>query len=35
MKEIQKLLKPKVTEFKNNFPDSNPEIFNISYDLWT
>ncbi|MGZ9675626.1 hypothetical protein [Flavobacterium sp. GNP001] len=35
MKDIQKLLKPKVTEFKNKFPASNPEIFNISYDLWT
>lgn len=35
MKDIQKLFKPKVTEFQNEIPDANPEIYNITYDLWT
>ncbi|MBC5833932.1 hypothetical protein L1S34_14455 [Flavobacterium sp. K77] len=35
MKDIQKLLKPIVTEFQTEIPDANPEIYNVTYDLWT
>ncbi|RKR11954.1 hypothetical protein C8C83_3713 [Flavobacterium sp. 90] len=36
MENIQDLLEPKVKEFDINFSNkSNPEIFNVSYDLWT
>ncbi|WP_284653004.1 hypothetical protein [Flavobacterium terrisoli] len=35
MKDIQKLLKPKVVELQNEIPGANPEIYNITYDLWT
>jgi hypothetical protein len=35
MEDIQKLLKPKVAEFQTPITDSNPEIYNINYDLWT
>ena len=35
MENIQKLLRPKATEFQTEIVDSNPEIFNINYDLWT
>jgi hypothetical protein len=36
MENIENLLKPKVKEFDINFSNkSNPEIFNINYDLWT
>lgn len=36
MKNIQNLLKPKVKEFDINLSNkSNPEIYNVNYDLWT
>ena len=35
MEDIRKLLKPKATEFKTEISNSNPEIYNINYDLWT
>lgn len=36
MENIQNLLKPKVKEFDINFSNkSDPEIFNVNYDLWT